>query len=50
MGKTWKSASNTDGIVLNPTIILDGKIVEKEGKYVHPELIKICKGLNVGGY
>ena len=50
MGKTWKSASHTDGVVLNPTIILDGKIVEKEGKYIHPELIKICKGLNVGGY
>jgi len=50
MGKTWKSASHTDGIVLNPTIILDGEIIEKEGKYVHSELIKICKELNVEGY
>lgn len=47
MGKTWKSASHTDGIVLNPTIILDGKIIEKEGKYIHPVLVKICKELNV---
>jgi leucyl aminopeptidase (aminopeptidase T) len=25
MGKTWKAAAHTDGIVLNPTIILDGE-------------------------
>ena len=47
MGKTWKSASHTDGIVLNPTIILDGEIIEKEGKYIHSELVKICKELNM---
>lgn len=50
MGKTWKSASHTDGIVLNPTIILDGEIIEKEGKYIHPELVRVCKELNLVNY
>lgn len=49
-GKTWKSAAHTDGIVLNPTIILDGVMIEKEGKYVHPELVKLCQKLGVSGY
>lgn len=49
-GKTWKSASHTDGIVLNPTIILDGEVIEEEGRYVHPELIKLCRDLGVPGY
>ncbi len=46
-GKTWKSASHTDGIVLNPTIVLDGKPMEQDGKYVHPRLTDLCKGLGI---
>lgn len=49
-GKTWKSASHTDGIVLNPTIIFDGVVIEKDGKYVHPDLIKLCREMGVSGY
>lgn len=49
-GKTWKSKSHTDGIVLNPTIIFDGEVIEEEGKYVHPELVKLCKEMGVVGY
>lgn len=49
-GKTWKSASHTDGIVLNPTIILDGEVIEKEGKYIHPDLVWLCRELEVPGY
>lgn len=49
-GKTWKSASHTDGIVLNPTIILDGEVIEEEGVYKHPELIKLCRELKIPGY
>ena len=49
-GKTWKSASHADGVVLKPTIILDGQTIEKEGKYAHPELVKLCKELGVKGY
>ncbi|MGI5835353.1 MAG: hypothetical protein ACOX87_02520 [Chloroflexota bacterium] len=49
-GKTWAAASHTDGIVLNPTIILDGVEIEREGVYVHPDLVKACQELGVPGY
>jgi leucyl aminopeptidase (aminopeptidase T) len=49
-GKTWSAASHTDGIVLNPTIILDGVVVEKDGVYVHPKLVGACRELGVPGY
>lgn len=49
-GKTWSAASHTDGIVLNPTIILDGVEIEREGVYVHPDLVKACQELGVSGY
>ncbi len=50
MGKTWKAAAHTDGIVLNPTIIFDGETIEKEGRYVHPRLVEACQRLGVSGY
>jgi len=50
MGKTWSSASHTDGIVLNPTIVLDGKVIEEEGVYVNKEIREYCKRLGVYGY
>lgn len=49
-GKYWTAASHTDGVVSKPTIILDGKILEKNGKYVHPDVVKLCKKLGVAGY
>jgi leucyl aminopeptidase (aminopeptidase T) len=50
MGKTWKAAAHTDGIVLNPTIVFDGDTIEKDGRYVHPSLVEACQKLGVGGY
>ncbi|MBW1721164.1 MAG: hypothetical protein JRJ78_03780 [Deltaproteobacteria bacterium] len=50
MGKTWKAAAHTDGIVLNPTIVFDGKTIEEEGRYVHPDLVDACRALGVAGY
>ncbi|MDI6600666.1 MAG: hypothetical protein QME46_02645 [Thermoanaerobacteraceae bacterium] len=50
MGKTWSSASHTDGIVLNPTIILDGEVIEEEGVYVKEEIREYCRKLGVPGY
>ncbi len=29
----------------NPTVYLDGEIVEENGKYVHPELAKLVKDM-----
>ncbi len=50
MGKFWTAASHTDGVVSKPSIILDGKSLEEDGRYVHPELIELCKKLGVAGY
>lgn len=49
-GKTWSAASHTDGIVLNPSIYLDGVAIEKDGAYVHPDLVQACRELGVPGY
>ncbi len=49
-GKTWAAASHTDGIVLNPTIMLDGAPLERDGVYVHPDVVAACKELGVPGY
>jgi leucyl aminopeptidase (aminopeptidase T) len=50
MGKTWSAASHTDGVVLNPTILLDGVVMEKEGIYQLEPLREICRELGVAGY
>lgn len=51
VGQTRAGApSHTDGIVLNPTIILDGVHMEKEGRYVHPTATALCRELGVPGY
>ncbi|MEG1913273.1 MAG: hypothetical protein RR091_12400 [Cloacibacillus sp.] len=50
LGKEWAAAGHTDGIVLNPTIILDGKVFEENGVYKFPEVTELCKKLGVSGY
>jgi leucyl aminopeptidase (aminopeptidase T) len=50
MAKEWAAAGHTDGIVLNPTIILDGEVYEEDGIYRRPEVREICKKLGVPGY
>ena len=50
MGKTWSAASHTDGVILNPTILLDGAAMEKEGVYQMPQLIEACRELGAPGY
>ncbi len=50
MGEKWDAPGHTDGIVLNPTIILDGKPLEEEGVYVLPEVREICKRMGISGY
>ncbi len=49
-GLTWQAASHTDGIVLSPSIYLDGQPLEVEGRYVHPEVVEACRRLGVPGY
>ena len=49
-GPGWDAGGHTDGIVLNPSIYLDGEPMEQDGTYVHPDLIAACRELGVGGY
>ncbi|SHI49967.1 Leucyl aminopeptidase (aminopeptidase T) [Dethiosulfatibacter aminovorans DSM 17477] len=49
-GAFWTAASHTDGVVSKPSIILDGKPLEINGKYVDPEVAALCKKLNINGY
>ena len=49
-GKTWKAAGHTDGVVLNPTIILDGVELEKEGVYQMDSIVQKCRELGAPGY
>lgn len=49
-GAHWNAASHTDGIVLYPTIILDGEVIEEDGIYMDPTARKIAKELGVAGY
>jgi leucyl aminopeptidase (aminopeptidase T) len=50
MGEFWNAASHTDGVVLNPTLIFDGQIFEKDGMFVDEKAIEFCKKLGVAGY
>lgn len=50
MGSYWTAASHTDGVVSKPSIILDGEYLEKDGKYQHPDVRRLCKELGVPGY
>lgn len=49
-GVGWDAASHTDGIVLKPTIILDGKVIEENGVYVDETARRICRELGINGY
>lgn len=41
------SPSHTDGVVLRPSIVADGVEFERDGIYVHPELVDLCRQLGV---
>lgn len=50
MGECWSAVSHTDGILLKPTIILDGEVFEENGIYQFPKARELCRKLNVAGY
>jgi leucyl aminopeptidase (aminopeptidase T) len=39
--------SHDDGIILKASIYLDDEPVQKDGKFVHPELLGIIKEMGV---
>ena len=49
-GAHWDAASHTDGIVLRPTIVLDGTVFEEDGVYVDPTARGICREMGIEGY
>lgn len=49
-GEPWVAAAHTDGSMLGPSIYLDGEAIEEEGRYVHPELVGLCRELGIPGY
>lgn len=42
--------SHTDGIVLNTSVWADDVQLEDEGVYVHPDLVELCREMEVPGY
>lgn len=50
MGKCWAAASHTDGVVLAPTILLDGEVFEEDGVYRDPTARDLCRRMGVEGY
>jgi leucyl aminopeptidase (aminopeptidase T) len=51
IGPAWADApAHTDGVILQPSVWADEIQLEQEGKYVHPELVKLARELGVEGY
>jgi len=44
-GKIGKAVTHADGICLNSTVWIDGQLLIKEGKVVHPELVEIARAM-----
>lgn len=45
-----KAASHTDCLIVRPSVYLDGVEIVHEGRYVHPNLVRLCKELRAPGY
>jgi len=51
IGPSWEGApAHTDGIVLSPSVWVDGAQLEDNGRYVHPELVALARELGAKGY
>jgi len=46
----YGSPVHCDGVVLNPSIWLDDLQIEERGRYVHPELVELCRVMGAPGY
>lgn len=52
IGPAWDGGapSHTDGVVLNPSVWVDDLQIEEEGVYIYPELVELCREMDVEGY
>jgi len=48
--KHYGSPAHTDGMIQDASVWWDGVLIEKDGHYVHPELVKFCKDMGAPGY
>jgi len=44
------SPIHSDGVVLNPSVWFDDVQIEESGRYVHPDLVDLCRQMGVSGY
>jgi leucyl aminopeptidase (aminopeptidase T) len=44
------SPIHSDGVVLDPSVWLDDEQIEDAGRYLHPELARLCREMGAGGY
>ena len=44
------SPVHTDGVCLNGSVWLDDEQIMDKGRYVHPELVELCRQMGVSGY
>ena len=50
MGEKWDAPSHTDGTILKPTLIFDGKVFEENGIYKDEKAREFCRRMKVAGY
>lgn len=43
-GTVGSAKAHTDGVMLNPTVTLDGEVIERDGEFIHSKLININFG------
>lgn len=46
----YGSPTHTDGVLLNPSVWLDDVQIEDSGRYIHPELVALCRAMGAPGY
>jgi leucyl aminopeptidase (aminopeptidase T) len=44
------SPAHTDGVTLDPSVWLDETQIEDAGRYVHPDLVALCRAMGAAGY
>ena len=48
--KAYGSPAHTDGVMLNASVWWDDIQIEDHGRYVHPDLVALCKEMGAAGY
>jgi len=46
----YGSPTHTDGVTLSPSVWLDDLQIEKDGRYIQPEIVEYCRAMGAHGY